>query len=166
MDDIAQIAVAEMLTLEASLSTFNNVTQITQNARKAMLDKFLPEVMSLDMRVDKMTDSEQHEAKSRFISEMRGLLNDMDGSAKKHVDTLFKQKDQEIAQANNINAAELLSKIKIGSTIQTAPATESESLIEEKLEQRFKESGAEIPVTELETGNTELPSKKSDNEEL
>lgn len=166
MSDITAVMAAEMISLDQSLSNFDNTTRITQDARKAMLDKFLPDLMSLDMRVDKFTDSEQHEAKSRFISEMRGLLNDMDNSAKRHTDTKLKQRDQEIAQANNINAAELLSQIKIGSVIQVPQPQESEAEVQAKLEEKFKESGAEIPDTELETGNTELPAKKSDTTEL
>ena len=120
--------------------------------------------MKMDMDVNAVSDPDSVIARSKILAEARGLLNDLDNSAKNHTATKLKYKDSE-TQANAVfNAADLLTKIKI--SIDNTPVTvDNPENINQKIEEKFTEKNLEIPDTELETGGNKLPNHKEAKEE-
>lgn len=148
-----------MLNLDATVST-------TRSARNQLMTKLLPTVLSLDMEITDRTDAELYESKARLVSEMRGLLNDMDTSARNHTNMKLKQKDAETNATNSLNVAEFMAKIK--PTVEMLSSLSSNSTndqdIDSRLEKRFNESNLTILDTELTTGQTSLPEPRVSEE--
>lgn len=140
-----------------------NVVEI-QLVRQELAKKLMKTVMKMDMDVNATSDPDSVIARSKILAEARGLLNDLDNSAKNHTATKLKYKDSE-TQANAVfNAADLLTKIKI--SIDNTPATvDNPENINQKIEEKFTEKNLEIPDTELETGVNKLPNHKEAKEE-
>ena len=148
-----------LMSLQESMQILDSTAAMTQSARNQILVKLLPEVIKMDLEVTDRSDPELFESKARLIAETRGLLNDMDTSARNHTNMKLKQKDVETNAANTLNAAEFLAQIKLGgiSVSQPKQMQHSEQEISEQLETRFAQEGLEILPTELETGQTQLP---------
>lgn len=133
-----------------------NVINI-QITRQKLANKLMDAVMNMDLNVGEHADPDTVIAKSKILAEARGLLNDLDSSAKNHTATKLKYKDSE-TQANAVfNAADLLSKIKISIDSNAATAPTSVADIESGIEKQFTEKGCDILETELETGGNKLP---------
>lgn len=141
-----------------------NVVEI-QLVRQKLAKKLMKTVMKMNMDVDASSDPDSVIARSKILAEARGLLNDLDTSAKNHTATKLKYKDSE-TQANAVfNAADLLSKIKISVENNTPNTVTSPEDINNKIEEKFSEKNLVIPDTELETGGNKLPNHKEKTEE-
>lgn len=156
-----------LISLTESMQSMDSVVTNTQSVRQQLMTKFLPDVLNLDMKVDPGTDPDMYASQARFLSEYRGLLNDLDTSSRNHVNMKLKQKDSETNAAHAINAAEFLSKIKLsrGVPVSNLPFTKSEAEVEALIEKQFEENGCMVLDTELETGQNQLPDKP-DNEKI
>ena len=157
---------ASLQTLNDSMLHFDDTTRSTQEIRRALVNKFLPDVMNLDMRVDRGTDPDLYQGQARFISEMRQLLNDLDSTAKNHVNVKLKRTDMEQQHANSIDPAAILAAIKLNQPLQvnvttTVPQPSKEE-IAEKLEKQMQAAGDQILDTELEIGGNQLPVEEND----
>lgn len=157
---------ASLQTLNDSMLHFDDTTRSTQEIRRALVNKFLPDVMNLDMRVDRGTDPDLYQGQARFISEMRQLLNDLDSTAKNHVNVKLKRTDMEQQHANSIDPAAILAAIKLNQPLQvnvtaTVPQPSKEE-ITEKLEKQMQAAGDQILDTELEIGGNQLPVEEND----
>lgn len=157
---------ASLQTLNDSMLHFDDTTRSTQEIRRALVNKFLPDVMNLDMRVDRGTDPDLYQGQARFISEMRQLLNDLDSTAKNHVNVKLKRTDMEQQHANSIDPAAILAAIKLNQPLQvnvttTVPQPSKEE-ITEKLEKQMQVAGDQILDTELEIGGNQLPVEEND----
>lgn len=155
-----------LATLADSLMQFDATVASTQSIRNQLMVKFLPDILNLDMKVDKSTDPDQYASQTRFLGEFRQLLNDMDSSSKNHVAVKLKQKDMEMQHTHSVNAAELLAKIQFsnGVPVSNLPFTKTQQEIDSLIETQFQDSGCVVFDTELETGNTSLPEKKVSDE--
>ena len=141
-----------------------NVINI-QITRQKLANKLMSAVMGMDLSVDEHADPDTVIAKSKILAEARGLLNDLDSSAKNHTATKLKYKDSE-TQANAVfNAADLLSKIKISIDQDMKAAPTSTTEIEAGIEKQFENKNCTILETELETGGNKLPHGKADTTE-
>ena len=157
---------ASLQTLNDSMLHFDDTTRSTQEIRRALVNKFLPDVMNLDMRVDRGTDPDLYQSQARFISEMRQLLNDLDSTAKNHVNVKLKRTDMEQQHANSIDPAAILAAIKLNQPLQvnvtaTVPQPSKEE-ITEKLEKQMQAAGDQILDTELEIGGNQLPVEENE----
>ena len=157
---------ASLQTLNDSMLHFDDTTRSTQEIRRALVNKFLPDVMNLDMRVGRGTDPDLYQGQARFISEMRQLLNDLDSTAKNHVNVKLKRTDMEQQHANSIDPAAILAAIKLNQPLQvnvttTVPQPSKEE-ITEKLEKQMQAAGDQILDTELEIGGNQLPVEEND----
>ena len=155
----------DISTLANSMINYDQTATTTQELRRAFVNKFMPDVLNLDMRVDASTDAKQFEAQTRFMEVFRQTLNDMESSAKNHIGMKLKQKDIEQQQEGNINAAELLAAIKLNNTILTKQVEQHADDIEKELQHEFEASGAEILDTELEIGGNRLPVHGNEDED-
>lgn len=141
-----------------------NVVNI-QITRQKLANKLMDAVMSMDLTVNEHADPDTVIAKSKILAEARGLLNDLDSSAKSHTATKLKYKDSE-TQANAVfNAADLLSKIKISIDQEMTHTPASSADIEAGIEKQFEDKKCTILETELETGDNKLPHGKANTEE-
>lgn len=148
-----------LVSLQESMSNLDATAAMTRSARNQLMTKLLPTVLAMDMEISDKTDAELYESKTRLVSEMRGLLNDMDTSARNHTNMKLKQKDAETNATNALNVAEFMAKIKPTPELlqSLSQSTQSDQDIDTQLEQRFKESELVILDTELTTGQTQLP---------
>ena len=168
MSEPTQDAVAaNIISLEASIQNLDVVNSRTQDVRKILLDKFLPEVLKLDMSVGPHTDPDQYASQTRFIEQTRQLLNDMDTSAKNHVSIKLKQKDLDAQQQSQVNIVELLSKIQINTQSWNqndgSAVVQNASELADTLEKRGKELGCQVLDTELAVGDSKLPQPEKDD---
>lgn len=152
-------AEANLASLEDTMRNFDNTTHTTMTLRRALINKFLPEALNLDMQVTKATDPDMYQGQARFLSEVRQLLNDMDSTTKGHVQTKLKRVDLDQQRDNKIDPAALLAAIKLTQPLEinlnvVQPSHEE---IDSKLEQRLAETGDSILDTELEMGGNNLP---------
>ncbi len=99
------------LSLQDALDNLDATTHSTQDIRKQLMVKFLPDILNLDLKQDSNKDPEVYTAKSRFLNEYRGLLTDIDNSSKSHAQIKLKQKDTEM-QGQALNVVDFLNKIK------------------------------------------------------
>ena len=150
-------------TIQDTMDNLDVTTATTQEIRKQLLARFLPDVLNLDMKVDPGTDPDLYASQARFLSEFKGLLNDVDTASRQHASTKLKQKDTETQAQAGFNVAEFLSKIKLTGGVPTSSGTiETTAEIDEKLEQRFAETGCVVLDTELTQGENMLPEKNTD----
>lgn len=152
-----------LVSLQESMSNLDATTSMTRSARNQLMTKLLPTVLNLDMEVTDRTDPELYESKARLVSEMRGLLNDMDSSARNHTNMKLKHKDAETNATNALNVAEFMAKIRptpelLRSLNQSA---QNDQDIDAQLEKRFEEANLTILDTELMTGQTQLPEPRA-----
>lgn len=151
-------------TLQNSFDAYDAATVSTQEIRRQLMVKFLPEVMNLDMKVTDKTDPDLYASKTKLLDSFSKLLNDIDGSAKNHLSMKMKSQEQETNQLNAINAAELLSQIKANRiNLGASKVVQSESEIDEMVEKKFKNEGCIVLETELEMGGNNLPKHDDDN---
>ena len=148
--------------LEDTMLHLDNSTSTTQSVRNQMLKKLLPVVDNLDIETGLASDPDLLQAQSRLVSEVRGLLNDIDSSAKSQVSIKLKKSDLDTQKQSSINAAEILSQLRLTNDLivkQVAgnPALPSKEEIEQHLEKEFASSELDIPDTELEVGGSMLP---------
>lgn len=148
--------------LEDTMLHLDNSTTTTQSVRNQMLKKLLPVVDNLDIETGLASDPDLLQAQSRLVSEVRGLLNDIDSSAKSQVSIKLKKSDLDTQKQSSINAAEILSQLRLTNDLivkQVAgnPALPSKEEIEQHLEKEFASSELDIPDTELEVGGSMLP---------
>ena len=148
--------------LEDTMLQLDNSTTTTQSVRNQMLKKLLPVVDALDIETGLAADPDLLQAQSRLVSEVRGLLNDIDSSAKSQVSIKLKKSDLDTQKQSSINAAEILSQLRLTNDLivkqvagnSTLPSKEE---IEQHLEKEFASSELDIPDTELEVGGSMLP---------
>ena len=76
----AEAVQENLMSLQDSMRNLDTAVLETQEVRRALLNKFLPEVLSLDMKVNAETDPDQYASQTRFIEQTRQLLNDIDNS--------------------------------------------------------------------------------------
>lgn len=148
--------------LEDTMLHLDNSTTTTQSVRNQMLKKLLPVVDALDIETGLAADPDLLQAQSRLVSEVRGLLNDIDSSAKNQVSIKLKKSDLDTQKQSSINAAEILSQLRLTNDLivkQVAgnPTLPSKEEIEQHLENEFASSELDIPDTELEVGGSMLP---------
>ena len=147
-----------LVSLQESMSNLDATASMTRSARNQLMTKLLPTVLAMDMEITERTDAELYESKARLVSEMRGLLNDMDTSARNHTNMKLKQKDVETNATNSLNVAEFMAKIKpTAELLSSLGHSQIDQDIDSKLEKRFAESNLDILDTELMTGQTSLP---------
>lgn len=153
-------------TLQASMERYDAAVTDTLATRQLLSNKFLGDILSLDMKDDPKADALMYQAKSKFIAEYRGLLNDIDNANRNHVGIKLKQKDLDNQQQANINAAELLRQVKLLGNIQTTEIDTSaaNAQAEEKLEDIFEQNHMEVLDTEIVQGNGNLPELKTEEE--
>lgn len=156
--------------LEESMLHFDQSIATTQDMRRKILEKLLPSIESMEVETSFAADPDLFQAQSRFISEIRGLLNDIDTSAKTQVSVKLKKTDMDTQHQSSINAAEILAQLKLNNDILVKQVTAKNSTtlneadIEKQIESRFIESGANIPETELEMGGSNLPAHNKEDE--
>lgn len=148
--------------LEDTMLHLDNSTTTTQSVRNQMLKKLLPVVDNLDIETGLASDPDLLQAQSRLVSEVRGLLNDIDSSAKSQVSIKLKKSDLDTQKQSSINAAEILSQLRLTNDLivkQVAgkPTLPSKEEIEQHIEEEFASSELDIPDTELEVGGSMLP---------
>lgn len=156
--------------LEDTMLHLDNSTATTQSVRNQMLKKLLPVVDALDIETGLAADPDLLQAQSRLVSEVRGLLNDIDSSAKNQVSIKLKKSDLDTQKQSSINAAEILAQLKLTNDIMikqiagdtSAPSQEE---IEQHLEKEFASSELDIPDTELEVGGSMLPIHNQNDED-
>ena len=102
-----------IVSLEQSMLEYDHATNETQELRRALVAKLMPAVMKLDLNVDASSDPDLVASQSRVIEQARQLLNDIDSSAKNHVNVKLKKSDIENNHQSNMEIAKLLQKIKI-----------------------------------------------------
>lgn len=153
-------------TLQASMERYDAAVTDTLATRQLLSNKFLGDILSLDMKDDPKADALMYQAKSKFIAEYRGLLNDIDNANRNHVGIKLKQKDLDNQQQANINAAELLRQVKLLGNIQTTEidTATANAQAEEKLEDIFEQNHMEVLDTEIVQGNGNLPELKTEEE--
>lgn len=153
-------------TLQASMERYDAAVTDTLATRQLLSNKFLGDILSLDMKDDPKADALMYQAKSKFIAEYRGLLNDIDNANRNHVGIKLKQKDLDNQQQANINAAELLRQVKLLGNIQTTEidTAAANAQAEEKLEDIFEQNHMEVLDTEIVQGNGNLPELKTEEE--
>lgn len=153
-------------TLQASMERYDAAVTDTLATRQLLSNKFLGDILSLDMKDDPKADALMYQAKSKFIAEYRGLLNDIDNANRNHVGIKLKQKDLDNQQQANINAAELLRQVKLLGNIQTTEidTAAANAQAEEKLEDIFEQNHMEVLDTEIVQGNSNLPELKTEEE--
>ena len=153
-------------TLQASMERYDAAVTDTLATRQLLSNKFLGDILSLDMKDDPKADPLMYQAKSKFIAEYRGLLNDIDNANRNHVGIKLKQKDLDNQQQANINAAELLRQVKLLGNIQTTEidTAAANAQAEEKLEDIFEQNHMEVLDTEIVQGNGNLPELKTEEE--
>ena len=147
-----------------SMDTFDRATVNTQRMREMLADKLMNTAMNLDL--SDITDADTSAAMTGIVNAARSVLNDIDKSAKDHVNTKLKQKDTETSAAA-VDIASFLSKVKT-----TFEPTESGNVtvptkadVDKILDEKMKEDGTVILDTELELGGGMLPQKKSEEDE-
>ena len=150
--------------LMASMSQYDKNTINTQLIRQTLANKLLNDVLKMDLNVVATTNPDLFAAQARMIAEARGLLNDMDTSSRNHTAIKLKQKDTETQADAVLNAAELLTKIKLTVAAEPAGVTQSADVIEDAIMHQFEENGCVVPDTELEMGGNNLPHKKEEEE--
>lgn len=145
----------------SSMSNFDRTVYTTSEVRQQLLQKLLPTAMEMDMTVSRSTDPDLYAAQTRLYGEVRQLLNDMDTSARQHISTKMKQKDQENDTLNAINAAELLNHIKLsgGVPVSNVPQPTQEE-IDKAIAEQFKERGCLVLESELVENDRQIPEKK------
>ena len=84
-----------IVSLEQSMLEYDHATNETQELRRALVAKLMPAVMKLDLNVDASSDPDLVASQSRVIEQARQLLNDIDSSAKNHVNVKLKKSDIE-----------------------------------------------------------------------
>lgn len=153
--------------LEESMLGMDNSTTTTQSVRNQMLKKLLPVVDALDMETGLAADPDLLQAQSRLLSEVRGLLNDIDSSAKSQVSMKLKKSDLDTQKQSSINAAEILAQLRLTNDLvikqvaaKTSQPTKEE--IEQHLEEAYSSSELDISDTELEVGGSMLPIHNQD----
>ena len=165
-ENIDRLSDNVLITLEGSMKNLDYMTTKTQNIRETLLDKFLPQVLNLDMTVRADTDPDQYASQTRFIEQTRQLLNDIDSSAKNHLTMKMKQSDMEAQQQSQVNIVELLSKIQINTASWNkndgSAVVPSEAELASALEKRGTELGCKVLDTELTVGESQLPKPEDD----
>ena len=163
----AEAVQENLMSLQDSMRNLDTAVLETQEVRRALLNKFLPEVLSLDMKVNAETDPDQYASQTRLIEQTRQLLNDIDNSAKNHVAAKLKQKDLDNQAEASINIAELLKEVKInqgwGNDNLCSPAFKSEEL-DDLLDEKCDEAGCVVLDTELEMGTNNLPKEEDQDD--
>lgn len=156
---------ANISDLLGSMKNYDETTEYTQAMRKALIERYTPDVLKLDMSVNKGTDPELYASQTRFFSEYNNLLNHYDTAARNH--TSVKLKNREIENTANIafSAAEFLSKIKLTDkdNVPGSPCLQSKEEVDALISKQFEESGSIILDSELEEGNIQLPSHREDD---
>lgn len=136
----------------------------TQVIRQQLIDKLLPDVMSMDLSSAAGTDPDLFAAQSKMIAETRSLLNDMDTASKNHISIKLKQKDSESQASIAFNAAELLNRIKLNSDMDRGSVVvQDANVIENAIQKKFDDGNMVILDTELEEGISMLPKKEENN---
>ena len=148
------------LSLQDALDNLDATTSSTQDIRRQLMTKFLPDVLSLDLKQDSNKDPEVYAAKSRFLNEFRGLLTDIDNSSKNHAQIKLKQKDTEM-QGQALNVVDFLNKIKGKSQFPEANITMTHEEAEDLVQKRFEDSGSVVLDTELEMGGNKIQCERA-----
>ena len=161
----------KIVSLEEAMLELDNTQNTTQYIRTQMLRKLTPLVASLEVETNIAADPDLFQAQSRFISEVRGLLNDMDTSSKTHTAVKLKQSTLDTQKQSSVNAAELLAQLRLTNdlivkqvTSNTRTPTEDE--IEQHLAKSY-EAADELTIldTELELGGSMLPRHQDNHDE-
>lgn len=150
--------------LMASMGQYDKNTVNTQIIRQKLANKLLNNVLKMDLNVVATTNPDLFAAQAKMIAEARGLLNDMDNSSRNHTAIKLKQKDTETQADAVLNAAELLTKIKLTVAAEPTGNTQSEDVIEDAIKHQFEENGCVVLDTELEMGGNNLPHKKEEED--
>lgn len=150
--------------LMASMGQYDKNTVNTQIIRQKLANKLLNNVLKMDLNVVATTNPDLFAAQAKMIAEARGLLNDMDNSSRNHTAIKLKQKDTETQADAVLNAAELLTKIKLTVAAEPTGNTQSADVIEDAIEHQFEENGCVVLDTELEMGGNNLPHKKEEED--
>ena len=136
---------------------------MTQELRRALVAKLMPAVMKLDLNVDASSDPDLVASQSRVIEQARQLLNDIDSSAKNHVNVKLKKSDIENNHQSNMEIAKLLQKIKIdvmNPNDPNRPLAQSEEELNELLDKKCEENGCVVLDTELGMEDRHLPTNE------
>lgn len=150
--------------LMASMGQYDKNTVNTQIIRQKLANKLLNNVLKMDLNVVATTNPDLFAAQAKMIAEARGLLNDMDNSSRNHTAIKLKQKDTETQADAVLNAAELLTKIKLTVAAEPTGNTQSADVIEDAIKHQFEENGCVVLDTELEMGGNNLPHKKEEED--
>ena len=152
-----------IVSLEQSMLEFDHATNETQELRRALVAKLMPAVMKLDLNVDSSSDPDLVASQSRVIEQARQLLNDIDSSAKNHVNVKLKKSDIENNHQSNMEIAKLLQKIKIdvmNPNDPNRPLVQSEEELDKLLDKKCEENGCVVLDTELGMEDRHLPTNE------
>ena len=119
--------------------------------------------MKLDLSVDASSDPDLVASQSRVIEQARQLLNDIDSSAKNHVNVKLKKSDIENNHQSNMEIAKLLQKIKIdvmNPNDPNRPLVQSEEELNKLLDKKCEENGCVVLDTELGMEDRQLPTNE------
>ena len=148
---------------EQSMFEYDHATNEAQELRRALVAKLMPAVMKLDLNVDASSDPDLVASQSRVIEQARQLLNDIDSSAKNHVNVKLKKSDIENNHQSNMEIAKLLQKIKIdvmNPNDPNRPLVQSEEELNELLDKKCEENGCVVLDTELGMEDRHLPTNE------
>lgn len=156
---------SDISSLIDSMANYDSITIQTQDIRQQLVTKLLPEIVKADLSVTKLTDPELYAAQSKMLSEMRGLLTDMDTAARNHTSIKLKKTETEINANIAFSAADFLSQIKLnqGNIFDTGShVAQSKEEIDALIEKQFEDNGSIVLDSELESGELQLPSQNED----
>lgn len=161
-----------LVSLEDAMMNFDTVVNVTQDMRHKLLKKMARALNDMEMETSFASDPDVFQAQSRFISEFRGLLNDIDTSSKNQINVKLKKSDIEAQHQSNFNAAEVLAYFRLQDRKPVEQVTANnlalpdEATIEQNIQQRFEQENLKIPETELELGGSNLPKHNQSEEDM
>lgn len=157
-----------MMSIETVMNNLDTTVTSTQEIRQALLEKLVPAALKIKLDIDEGTNSDLLASETRFIEQVRQLLNDQDNAAKNHASMKLKKVEQEDQQKTRINVVELLGQIQANtaawrSNDPNTPVIQSEEELELELAKVAKANAIEVLDTELETSSNNLPETKANS---
>lgn len=149
-------------TLVDSMREYDNVTNSTQELRRALVAKVIPSILAMDMSTTDSTDPDLFASKARYLEQGRQLLNDLDSAAKNHVNVKLKKTDIEQQHQSNLEIAKLLQQIKLDQwqPDPNRPLVNNEAELEQALEHRCATGDCEVLPSELALDDRKLPTEE------